>query len=713
MLLHPSSWRGGDAPLSFDSLESFFDIRKTPARFTTGLAKIVTFGTAYRKFQEWLPKSTLYEHFFSRYYGDVPTWNTQFPLFDLTHNGMGRRLHFILKEIDKRLAEDVDVPWWCYFAHHLSYDYWEYSDHGNLHLTVYINTLFHSSSESTWYTDFPSTGYTIDLSEILFQGSELTPHHISELTDTSLKQLIDEELYPQVKAWMTLERHAPGLLDTANFADETKIARAFKPYLSVVSDYISTLLSTDCGIIYSLEQVHLSESEASLLGDRSATVFQRRDFPIIPGTERAFQHSQAQSILLQPNDTDTMRHEFTIDFFSPSYTYRRWTIREDNERYGTLLSYSTNVLNYLPNKLTAKDEPNNTPLFGVELELTTDYNVCDIVNATSQNFCVCKSDSSITGSKSVAYEVVTAPASLRMHKRSWLEMFKKLGLEMFDTSRNTNNGMHVHLDINAFLNHKGELNYTHYQHFVWWFYNPANQIFNLTVGERQLDKIQYCSLPTAISNTSRTPQNPLYYFNSALSYLEEGARYVVAKKGNYNDDGIIPKTLEVRLFKGIVSPAAIWKNLEYVQAIYNFTSQCCFLKNSLDNFLDWLYNQPKNQYRYLRKFLDTLNLEEYKREAVVRNMLWRSRYKFAESIADYKNLYASDAPYLQRMVDEMKYLNLFRGDPPNFEWDPAGHFTAFGRNNRSRIHMYDDELMALLQHKKIHRTQKGSSKACA
>jgi hypothetical protein len=62
-------------------------------------------------------------------------------------------------------------------------------------------------------------------------------------------------------------------------------------------------------------------------------------------------------------------------------------------------------------------------------------------------------------------------------------------------------------------------------------------------------------------------------------------------------------TVEIRLFKGVVSFATIVKNLEFVDSVMQFTAESSLMNVSLPKYLTWLANQPKNRYQLIREFI--------------------------------------------------------------------------------------------------------------
>ena len=235
------------------------------------------------------------------------------------------------------------------------------------------------------------------------------------------------------------------------------------------------------------------------------------------------------------------------------------------------------------------------PVYGVELELSTDYSVRQLIEAVPDTLWVCaKQDSSITGSKSHRNEMVTLPMSFKAHKMLWAKWFSALDMRKFDTSRDTNNGMHIHVSRESFDNQR------HQRDFTWFFTTPMMKAFMIEFSERGTLN-DYCRMPNINPNTTKK----VVARRDALSYVA-GLRGVI-------NTGTSKPTIEVRLFKGIVNFASVLKNLELVDAAFHFTQGgISYQSNPLSGFLKWLENQPKNRYEALKDYIfKVMDVEEH------------------------------------------------------------------------------------------------------
>lgn len=253
-----------------------------------------------------------------------------------------------------------------------------------------------------------------------------------------------------------------------------------------------------------------------------------------------------------------------------------------------VLSYTTDALSILPYPNMEKKEKSPV-LVGVELEVSTDYYVQELVDAAEDPFFLAKSDSSISGSKRNRMELVTAPSSFKYLKRQYALWFNKLDYDKFDCTVDTSNGMHVHVGREHFEDNH------HIRNFCWFFNNPANTDFLVQISERTKENLMKWSPTYMWHNISRTRA-----FRDVNNYVVN-MRGITNLKGGWENG----KTVEVRMFKGIVSYAAICKNLEFVEAVFHFTKGLTSYRDlTLRGFFKWLDVQSRNRFILLRKFID-------------------------------------------------------------------------------------------------------------
>lgn len=320
------------------------------------------------------------------------------------------------------------------------------------------------------------------------------------------------------------------------------------------------------------------------------------DSPCIFHTSRMLSPSQVSDMVSSGNDFEFKAEQH------PEYGQGRFLIRvmcyataQNKTILYKLYDYSTSPLAMIKWPILQKGElkPN---VFGVELEVSTEYSVKETVDASDQPFFLCKSDSSIRGSRPNKFEIVTVPMSLKSHRILWAEFLESLDYSFFDCTTSTNNGFHVHVARTAFANQE------HQNRFCWLFMDPQNYVFWRDISERSERSMRDYSASWLVHSEmfhSKAQQlKNIQYFASAQG---RGIVNVNNSKG----------TLEVRLFKGIVSYASIIKNLECVDAAFEFTQMSPSMSSTtLSAFLTYVNKTPKNKYIALKKFLELIRAHE-------------------------------------------------------------------------------------------------------
>lgn len=274
----------------------------------------------------------------------------------------------------------------------------------------------------------------------------------------------------------------------------------------------------------------------------------------------------------------------------------------------SIFPYSTDITAMIPGKKKLPTE--GTPIHvGVELEVSTDYNVNHLIDASAELFFIAKQDSSITGKKSQRMELVTVPASFKYLKKQYALWFNNLDYNMFDCTVETNNGMHVHVDRQAF-----DDDY-HIRNFCWFINNPANTPFIVAMSDRgSLEAMRhYTPFLQFPSHSTRTTA-----FKSCHRLLDGHRGATNLKNGWAN-----AKTVEVRIFRGIVSYAAIVKNLEFVESLFHFTQSLrSYRELSLGCYIKWLFNTPPNKYSILKKFIQSHDLNRFLLVADIKDLIF-------------------------------------------------------------------------------------------
>lgn len=214
--------------------------------------------------------------------------------------------------------------------------------------------------------------------------------------------------------------------------------------------------------------------------------------------------------------------------------------------------------------------------FGIELEIE---NVADRVynNDTAEDlpeFTYAKTD----GTLNDGFEIVSHPATwawLQEHKKTWADLLEKLrknGYRSYDTKTC---GMHIHLSKKAFST-------LHLYKFL---------------------KLVYEN-PEFVARISR---RPLYNLQRWASVEIDERLIYKAKKGdckerytavNLQND----KTIELRIFRGTLSPQGFWINLEFCKSVYDYTAIAGISEISTQHYVDYVkknYRDCLNLYRFI------------------------------------------------------------------------------------------------------------------
>jgi hypothetical protein len=250
-----------------------------------------------------------------------------------------------------------------------------------------------------------------------------------------------------------------------------------------------------------------------------------------------------------------------------------------------VMQYSANPLKFLKWPLTLKNE-HNPVLYGLELELSTNYPCQQLIDATDDPFFIIKQDSSVTGSKRFKYELATIPMSFKAHRKHWAHWFSSLNYDEFDQTKDTNNGLHIHIAKTAFINPG------HIRNFTWFFTMPAHTDFMLLVSERPQSSLEsYATIPHHSGTRTQA------YLNTLNTVKQVRGCIHLSPKG----------TIEVRLFRGIVSLAEILKNLEFTDSVFHYTMNASIQTLTLKHYYNWLQKTPKNKYQLIKKYFDQIS----------------------------------------------------------------------------------------------------------
>lgn len=217
---------------------------------------------------------------------------------------------------------------------------------------------------------------------------------------------------------------------------------------------------------------------------------------------------------------------------------------------------------------SVKNESNT--MFGMELEVCTKLTTVEIqkivtkVEPKQEPFFIFKQDSSITGKYPNLLELVTVPCTPRYLRKNWKIFFQKLEKlcreqnmqidDVFDTSKNLNNGLHIHVSNESF-NDK-----PHYKKFLTAWNQWNRSVVNLfnTVADRPTDytKVRYCKVNHEYDGKILARR---------LKGLTQSDRMTVAHS-------LSGKTIEVRVYQGIFDIKHIMRCISFTEAMFEFCS---------------------------------------------------------------------------------------------------------------------------------------------
>jgi len=243
--------------------------------------------------------------------------------------------------------------------------------------------------------------------------------------------------------------------------------------------------------------------------------------------------------------------------------------------------YRPDSFTYYRSKNESKNNNQSKNLYyGIELEVENESNVdmADVVDNLPE-FVYAKQDGSLT----YGFEIVSNPTTyqwLKENTAQWLRILdiRKKGFRSYNTNTC---GIHIHLSKNYFSS-------LHLYKFLTVFYKPENAKFILRISQRVKSNFDrwatLCERPN--------DKNIYYKAKNKTGNLE---RYSAINLQN-------PHTIEIRIFRGTLNPRSFWKNIEFLQAIIDFTKITSLNEIDEPHFLTFVYNR-KQEYINLHNWL--------------------------------------------------------------------------------------------------------------
>jgi hypothetical protein len=171
------------------------------------------------------------------------------------------------------------------------------------------------------------------------------------------------------------------------------------------------------------------------------------------------------------------------------------------------------------------------------------------------------------GSRYGGFEVVSAPASLAIHREKWPKLSEFKYYDLLRSWDTTTCGFHVHVSRDA-------LNSLQIGRILVFMNHPDNKRFIQKVAGRSEKKFTKY-VPKGFTDSL----HPERVINPDEQKEHDRARRVAVNLKN-------PNTIEFRIFRGTVNPRHILRNLEFVDAMCEFTHPA---SRSLTEMHDYVY----------------------------------------------------------------------------------------------------------------------------
>lgn len=281
---------------------------------------------------------------------------------------------------------------------------------------------------------------------------------------------------------------------------------------------------------------------------------------------------------------DAYYHESDGCYYS--YEEDEYDDEDEDQDSSLLMSYSTNVLNYLKKDNTIVSSPHGDFLMGIEFEMETkeDYSINDAVedvrDQLGEEYCVCKYDGSLG---SYGLEIVTAPRGLAEHIKRFKGWDIKSYYRAWDTKRC---GLHVHIDSHAFTQMtlgkflmliNSENNVDFIRQLAGRHPNTDDQARSYCASEYQ----------EVLVNPSKAVKGKSHERYRMVNLQNLGSREAKRLTGMPTYDGKY-NTVELRIFRASLNPARMLAQIEFTHACVNFCRVASWRDLNKTSFVKWL-----------------------------------------------------------------------------------------------------------------------------
>lgn len=259
---------------------------------------------------------------------------------------------------------------------------------------------------------------------------------------------------------------------------------------------------------------------------------------------------------------------------------------------------SSSIINrydYKPRPTFFKVSENDDVYLGIELEVergSSDVRHERMAEMIEQDFLYFKND----GSLHDGFEIVTHPMTIsyiKQNKNVWADVLNKLRSNKYRSYDTSTCGMHIHISKNAFTT-------WHLYRFMKFFVD--NSDFVTKISQRKIENLDRWAALTDDPSESHKEFTDDVLMYKAKKKRGNDKRYLAVNLRN-------EKSVEIRIFRGTLNDSSFFKNIEFVQALYDYTKSISESDMSLQSFFNFL--RDNNEYPYLRKFIADKNLNPF------------------------------------------------------------------------------------------------------
>jgi len=129
-----------------------------------------------------------------------------------------------------------------------------------------------------------------------------------------------------------------------------------------------------------------------------------------------------------------------------------------------------------------------------------------------------------------------------------------------------------------------------------------NADFVSKISQRKIANLDRWAALTDKPNTSQEEYSKDMLMYKAKKKKGNNNRYLAVNLQNSN-------SVEVRIFRGTLNDSSFFKNIEFVQALFDYTKSISEADMSLKSFLSFI--KDNNEYPYLRKFIADKNINPF------------------------------------------------------------------------------------------------------